>query len=154
MDYKEQIFELLGVEEQEPFILIPSSTGCKECSEHCFRINRLLNVEQQVRGTVRWDTSGITLVSILRGDYDVQKMPKEPKTREDKAAVVYAQVCGYKYIAKDADGTVYCWERKPRKNEYAGEWEGGSRYMEIECKAPFIQWTDKEPCYIDDINIF
>lgn len=68
-----------------------------------------------------------------------------------------AKLKEYKYIARDEDGEIYVYEKKPRKS-YCQWCIIGHPYFFEQVSLPgyrkpyeFVQWEDEEPMLIEDI---
>ena len=69
----------------------------------------------------------------------------------EKAVINFAKAIKYPYIAKDYDGGIYIYERKPYKESGAGYWKATSEEMidlphsTIMEQINFVSWDDDEP---------
>lgn len=141
MDYSEKIFKILGIEPDEEFKI-------KEIPNCLYKINKKLNVKVATTDhNDFWLRAIDVLPALLNGTYTIEKIVK-PITEEEKLAVTYAKTCGYKWIAKDKDGTVFAYTHKPEKKKIF--WCNGNDSMNINIPVNFLSWKDNEPYYIGD----
>lgn len=72
--------------------------------------------------------------------------------KEDQIAIDYALACGYSWIAKNKDGTIYAYKEKPQKSDNTCLWGYDNSYRDGELKIglpiSFLSWDDEEPYYI------
>lgn len=75
---------------------------------------------------------------------------EKPKLTEDEKAILRNLPKQYKWIARDKNGLIFMYAKKPRKCEYS--W-GGCKYMLLPLEHLFqlIQWEDEEPYSIEDL---
>ena len=93
-----------------------------------------------------WSEKGYhTLSDILLGNVEIVKIPK--MTKEERIAIDYARICGYKWLAKDKQGGVYAYFDKPSKKSTV--WETtNSAMLVVGVPISFLSWEDDEPYYI------
>ena len=75
---------------------------------------------------------------------------KDPKITEDEKVILRNLPEKYKWIARDKDGLIFLYAKKPSKCEYS--W-GGCKYilLPLEHLFQFIQWEDDEPYLIEEL---
>ena len=75
---------------------------------------------------------------------------KDPKITEDEKVILRNLPEKYKWIARDKNGLIFLYSKKPSKCEYS--W-GGCKYMllPLEHLFQFIQWEDNEPYSIKEL---
>ena len=75
---------------------------------------------------------------------------EEPKPTYDEKIILRNLPKKYKYIARDKNGLIFLYAKKPNKCEYS--W-GGCKYMllPLEHLFQFIQWEDEEPYSIAEL---
>ena len=75
---------------------------------------------------------------------------KDPKITEDEKVILRNLPEKYKWIARDKNGLIFLYAKKPSKCEYS--W-GGCKYMllPLEHLFQFIQWEDNEPYSIKEL---
>jgi hypothetical protein len=140
-----KVFDLLGVEPYEEF-KINISRG-----SFVYRFDDDFVLEYKDGDD--WNESTYQMADILRGEIEIVKLP--PPTEADKNAVRYLRDGGMKYVARDGNGLLYAYESKPLKT-------GCGWRLENENITPcrvfknlfqFVQWTDKEPFCIEDLEV-
>ena len=92
------------------------------------------------------------LQSLLNGTYTIVKFAK--MTKEEKIAIEYAKACGCKWMAKDYDGRVFAFKKKPIKGGMTWHLEHGEyELFQIEVPISFISFDDDEPyCLENDLS--
>ena len=95
--------------------------------------------------------------------YDIMKVYKDytckellwkrkeiPQLTEDEKVILRNLPEKYKWIARDENGLIFLYAKKPSKCEYS--W-GGCKYMllPLEHLFQFIQWEDNEPYSIKEL---
>ena len=75
---------------------------------------------------------------------------EKPKPTYDEKIILRNLPEKYKWIARDKDGLIFLYAKKPSKCEYS--W-GGCKYilLPLEHLFQFIQWEDEEPYSIEDL---
>ena len=75
---------------------------------------------------------------------------EKPKLTEDEKVILRNLPKKYKWIARDKNGWIFLYAKKPSKCEYS--W-GGCKYMllPLEHLFQFIQWEDNEPYLIEEL---
>ena len=86
-------------------------------------------------------------------DYTLKELlweRKDPKITEDEKVILRNLPEKYKWIARDKDGLIFLYAKKPSKCEYS--W-GGCKYilLPLEHLFQFIQWEDDEPYLIEEL---
>ena len=147
-DYTNKIFEMLGVEPEEEFTLrfCEKVFGVYKLDKHLnlyFRLCKSANTfSQSCRG----------IKDILNGNFEIIKIPKP--TAEEQLAIDYARACGYKWLAKNSNGEVYAFKRKPAKIYSIGYWHVNDLLDNVNIilhnPISFLSWEDEEPYYIGD----
>lgn len=148
MSLKKEFFKMLNVIPYEEFYLYGQTF------KTLFRITEDLKIEYKINKDT-WIPSGISLRNLIIGEYAngaplfIEKI-LQPLTEKEKLAVEYAKSCGYKYLAKEKDGTVLMFNDMPVRTERC--WLK-SAYVDkmniLELPISFIKWED-EPYYIGD----
>ena len=149
MDYRKQIFKMLGIEPNEEFHLKRNGEffvrlGAEKDEDRCLRfyVDKYLESYVVMNG---WSEKGNHILSdILLGNVEIVKIPKP--TKEEQIAIDYARLCGYKWLAKDKQGSVYAYFDKPNKKSTI--WETTNRAMLVGVPISFLSWEDTEPYYI------
>ena len=144
--FKQQIYEMLGVEEQEPFHL-ESRVDHQIDTALSFRIGRTLEVEQQEYGGISWNPSPfVRLTDILLGTYKIVKHRQVALSDDDKILIRYAHLCGCKYLAVNDNGRVYGFKKPPyRRNK---RWDSLPVGIQLYHGLTFLSWED-EPCHVE-----
>lgn len=156
-DYTKQIFELLGVKPEEEFKI----KGKNNALPYPYKLTEKLETYSYDADEDRWRRlyTDEVLKDVLNGTYKIIKIPHP--TAEEQLAIDYARACGCKWIAKDSDGTVNAFDKKPEKEYYRGlalesqgHWNTYDRdsykCFELLIDISFIHWEDEEPFYIGD----
>ena len=75
---------------------------------------------------------------------------EKPKPTYDEKIILRNLPEKYKWIARDKNGLIFLYAKKPSKCEYS--W-GGCKYilLPLEHLFQFIQWEDEEPYSIEDL---
>lgn len=144
IDHTEDVFKLLGVSPNEVFKV-------KNLSNGGYKITQDLMVYANVdKG--RWVKSVYTIADFLNGTLKIYKKPIP--TEIEQIAINYALAYGCHWIAKDSDGVIYAYKRKPHKSSYSDMWDDdvNDDKLMVEIKLPisFLSWEDEEPYYIGD----
>lgn len=138
MDYREKIFEMLGVKANEEFRLCPL--------KNIHRLTNELSLEyKDDHGNWR-SFRNSCIKDILTGLLSIVKtiIP----TKEEQVCIEYARLLGCNWLAKDKRGATYGYENKPCKDET--KWRPKGQYWLIEYPISFLSWDDEEPYYIGD----
>lgn len=143
MNYNESIFKLLNIRPMEKFKV-------KETPDSLYRIDIDLKIQISYdENGFKWYYLENSLHKFLNGTFTIEKI-KEPKTEKEQLAINYAKACGYKWIAKEKDGTILMFDNKPIRTEH--HWVKEC-YVDkaniLELPMSFIKWED-EPYYIGD----
>ena len=89
------------------------------------------------------------------GKQKIKWLHKEAKptlTKQERAFCEMFHISSSKYIARDEDGDIYIYQKKPYKDRIA--WctgENGNASMLNNNAFPFITWEDNEPWNIRDL---
>ena len=76
---------------------------------------------------------------------------EEPKLTEDEKAILRNVPKDYKWIARDENGSIYLYKRKPNKGSYSwGMWSEISLFP-FDHIFQFIKWEDEEPYLIEEL---
>lgn len=102
------------------------------------------------------DTDGDVEFDIMKvyKDYTCKELlwerKEKPKPTDDEKVILRNVPEYYKWIARDKNGLIFLYAKKPRKCEYS--W-GGCKYMllPLEHIFKFIKWEDEEPCSIEEL---
>lgn len=149
-DRVNKVFEILGVEPNEIF-RIRGTHNCKpeyyfdnDLELHCVLLGNDSKLDSEKSNKI--------LVNLLRGYFIMQKVIVP--TKEEQIAINYALAYGCHWIAKDSDGVIYAYKRKPHKSSYSDMWDDdvNDDKLMVEIKLPisFLSWKDDEPYYIGD----
>lgn len=153
MDYREQVFEMLGVKPYEEFY-VKNSSGkfIRSCSGEghraLYRITEKLQL--QINRNDEFEQSNFPFYEIILGDIEIVKIPKKIKlTKYEQIAIDYARLCGYKWLVRDKnEDYVKAYTEKPIKNKKCWLWESKGGWMIIRIPISFLSWEDTEPYYI------
>lgn len=146
-DRVNKVFEILGVEPNEIF-RIRGTHNCKpeyyfdnDLELHCVLLGNDSKLDSEKSNKI--------LVNLLRGYFIMQKVIVP--TKEEQIAIDYALACGYHWLAKDKDGSIYAYKEKPQKTGYDYMWNDNDKgALEIGLPISFLSWEDDEPYYIGD----
>lgn len=141
-DYTKQIFDMLGVEPDEEFAL-------KEAPHCFFKITKSLKLWSCGAEKDVWfrDTHNTQFIDILTGKFTIIKIPKP--TAEEQLVIDYARACGYKWLAKNKNKTVYMYSLKPTKGKYYWRPDiNDFRHQPTYIPISFLSWENEEPFYI------
>ena len=135
--YSKEIFKMLNVKPFEEFEI--------NNHLHTYRLTNELMLQFK-KNEVLWINAEDGLTYILNGAYTIRK--NFQPTEKEKLALDYAKACGYKWLAKEKDGTVVMFERKPIRTErHWAKDEYIDKANVLEIPLSFIKWED-EPYYI------
>lgn len=142
MNYSEEIFKMLDVKPYEEFEI--------KNRMYIFRLTDNLILQKKLLNGI-WiktnETLGdISLRDILSGNFEIKK--NIVFTDKEKLAIDYAKACGYKWIAKEKEGTVLMFDKKPIRGErhwFKNNYKDKANIVEL--PISFIKWED-EPYYI------
>lgn len=142
-----KVFVILGVEPNDIFKIKGQQNRKAEyyfdnnLELHCI----LLGDDFKLDG----EKSNKMVIDILRGDLIVQTIIAP--TKDEQLAIDYAKTCGYKWLAKDKNDTVYAYKEKPIKQSTSWFGVGYSGYiLKIGLPISFLSWEDEAPYYIGD----
>lgn len=79
---------------------------------------------------------------------------EKPKLTDDEKAILRNVDSVFTRIARDRNGNIYIYEKKPFKNTKIDAWcDGGSyiKFVAFNHLFQFITWEDKEPWFIPDL---
>jgi len=147
MDYKSEVFKMLGIMPNEEFKLNfgkvflkgdakYTSQGERDTLRGKHTINEDLEVSYYDKYDNRFNTytkeySDTVLVHILNGGL-VIVMPVEI-TREDKVIIDYAKLCNCNWLARDKDGALWGYKDKPERRITSWQSSGMGDLIRIEC---------------------
>ena len=99
-----------------------------------------------------YDLNELDIMKVYK-DYTCKELlweRKDPKITEDEKVILRNLPKEYKWIARDENGLIFLYAKKPSKCEYS--W-GGCKYMllPLEHLFQFIQWEDEEPYSIEEL---
>ena len=99
-----------------------------------------------------YDLNELDIMKVYK-DYTCKELlweRKDPKITEDEKVILRNLPEKYKWIARDKNGLIFLYAKKPSKCEYS--W-GGCKYMllPLEHLFQFIQWEDNEPYSIKEL---
>lgn len=139
----QKFFKILGIKPYECFNLRGDSS--------LYYIDYGLNLHRRTLNDeykLNKQRSNDIIVDILRGKKTIVFI----HAKEDQIAIDYALACGYSWIAKDKDGTIYAYKEKPQKIDNYGIWGDDNSYrhcmLKIGLPISFLSWDDEEPYYI------
>lgn len=73
-------------------------------------------------------------------------------TQTEKEICVGLKHLGYRYLARDRNGSLCACKKKPNKGEWAwNECDVGMLLLKVSKRFAFIQWEDEEPTSIDNL---
>ena len=141
-NYKDEIFELLGVKPFEKFKLRSQNEIYKN-TYWIDDINLLLYEDGS-------PCAAYGLRHILAGTIEIVK--KIIPTEEEILALKYAKAIGCEWIAKDDDDQIFAYNKKPYKDNRFYYWSSdeGECYQ-IYVPISWLSWDDKEPTNIQEI---
>ena len=163
MNYTDKIFEMLGVKPYEDFYLknnngIYLGYGNDEKIKYHITKDFLVRLKTH-QGVIK--SSVYDFEDILKGIIEIVKIPekKEP-TYKEFGAFVYAWSCGCEWLAKNKDGSVFAYSKKPIK--FYKSWVALSapgeikepKSIRIETHLEFLSWEDKEPYFMPELPEF
>ena len=139
MDYSKQIFTMLNIKPDEEFKLQGLS------DKNIYSISNALYVHEKNEYQKTNHYVDGMLTPILNGTYTIIKLPKKIiPTKEEQIVIDYAKLCGYKYLAKDYDGAIFAFGKKPYKCQHT--WSDNTcNYLKLYSPISFISWEDDEP---------
>lgn len=144
IDHTEDVFKLLGLSPNEIFKV-------KSPNEVDYKINEGLGI-LFLNEKGNWEGSQLSLVDFLKGNVTIYKKPIPAKM--EQLAIDYALACGYHWLAKDKDGSIYAYKGTPVKRDGNGVWDYDNGYsdcmLQIVLPISFLSWEDDEPYYIGD----
>ena len=99
-----------------------------------------------------YDLNELDIMKVYK-DYTCKELlweRKDPKITKDEKVILRNLPEKYKWIARDENGLIFLYAKKPSKCEYS--W-GGCKYMllPLEHLFQFIQWEDNEPYSIKEL---
>ena len=99
-----------------------------------------------------YDLNELDIMKVYK-DYTCKELlweRKDPKITEDEKVILRNLPEKYKWIARDKNGLIFLYAKKPSKCEYS--W-GGCKYMllPLEHLFQFIKWEDDEPYSIEEL---
>lgn len=141
-----EIFEYLNVQPNEVFRI--------KNSENYYTINKDLELyfvhSQKDLAKKLWKLCGPyrTISNLIVGKATIEKIicPNE----KEQLAIDYAKACGYNWLAKDENGDIYAFLKKPEKHISTWVREYNNEMLSIEIPISFLSWNDTEPYYIGD----
>lgn len=142
-----QIFEILGLEPEEEFKIINSSSSF-------YKLNSNLKLFV-TRDRERWYLSDFSIGDII--SYGIIKFSQKPKlTNKDKIAIKFLKNCGFHYLVKsDIKDLLNALENMPDKvtvddGRIVWVMNGDNYYFPI--NAFDMPISHKEPLYLDDFT--
>lgn len=139
----QKFFKILGIKPYECFNLRGDSSLYYidyGLNLHCRTLNDEYKLNKQ--------RSNDIIVDILREKKTIVFI----HAKEDQIAIDYALACGYSWIAKDKDGTIYAYKEKPQKIDNNRIWADDNSFrngtLKIGLPISFLSWEDEEPYYI------
>ena len=148
MDYVAKFFDLLEIKPQERFKL--KSTDNNKMYNFIYYFSDRLSL-RYINNVGDDFKSDLYIEDILNGNLQIVKIPKI--SEEEKTAIKYFLLAGYKYMAKDKNGKVYAYKTKPIKAPIS-HWDccdnNLSSYCKVDIPISFLSWEDTEPYYIGE----
>ena len=141
-----KVFDILGVEPNERFKIKYRENN--NIYDDIYFIKEDLNIYAETKTTERW--TDLKIRDLLIEHYEIIKLPKV--TEKEQLAIDYLKECGYNWLAKDKDGKVFAYRKRPVKN-YWSSWESSSFIVDsliVEIPISFISGEDEKPYYIGD----
>jgi len=141
-----KVFDILGVEPNERFKIKYRENN--NIYDDIYFIKEDLNIYAETKTTERW--TDLKIRDLLIEHYEIIKLPKI--TEKEQLAIDYLKECGYNWLAKDKDGKVFAYRKRPLKN-YWSSWESSSFIIDsliVEIPISFISGEDEKPYYIGD----
>lgn len=145
MNYKDKVFQMLGLRPMQEFKLNNSEMTYRICedltvqwadkndSDEIFQ-KALINIKDILNGT-RWIVSTGTLYSA-----------------EDIIIIKYALLGGYSWLAMDDDGELYAYKNKPDKTPHGWVDRGCDSWLFLPLTVTFVHPEDEEPYFIGDYH--
>ena len=147
MNYRDKMWEMLGVEPNEEFKL-----GGALCTM-IYLIDDEFNLWYKEEDSLYKRLSDYNVIDILCDPtLAIIKLPKKPTpTTQEQIAIDYAKACGCRWLAKDARGIVYGYKNKPVKTT-DNSWRDKTLVYSVYIQIPisFLSWHDSEPYHIGD----
>ena len=136
--------KIFGVEEGEEFRFIRGAIGK---TTYKLQDNQLLYYDENACKFV----ASALFINELNNISGTIKLPKKKEFTDDELAIMRSLPKNYKWMARDDDGELYIYDKKPKN--IIGIWDNYDRirdfdYFEHLFKS--ITWEDEEPVYIDD----
>lgn len=138
--YKEQILDVV----------------CDKCSKFAFdeRINKVVPCDECDCDFCKFNNNYDCFFK--RREWANSEYIEKPKLTENEKKFLDIIDPEFKYIARDLDGELYIFKRKPKKlKELWGYLDNCRRIEEKffrELSFSFIKWEDREPWLIDDLK--
>jgi len=133
-----KVFDILGVEPNERFKIKYRENN--NIYDDIYFIKEDLNIYAETKTTERW--TDLKIRDLLIEHYEIIKLPKI--TEKEQLAIDYLKECGYNWLAKDKDGKVFAYRKRPLKN-YWSSWESSSFIIDsliVEIPISFISGED------------
>ena len=96
--------------------------------------------------------NGLDIMKVYE-DYTCKELlweRKDPKITEDEKVILRNLPEKYKWIARDKNGLIFIYEKKPSKYDYS--WIGyNDKAFPYYHLFQFIKWEDEEPYLIEDL---
>lgn len=147
MNYVKDVLKLFGIEPFDLFF-ISDKNNFSDGTVYCFDENFVLREMRKKTICEKY-----RLEDFILGKNNIVKISSPNITKEEKIAVDYAKACGCKWIVKEAEGSVFAYEKKPIRTHrewLAGKDDYDPKVIEIHIPISFINWSDSEPYYIGD----
>ena len=144
----DKVFDILGVEPFEEFFIADEEySGVKYYIDYDLKIYAMPSDSDF---GMEEERSDIIILDILKNKLKIQRIYKP--TEKEQLAIDYALACGYSWIAKDKDGTIYAYKEKPQKIDNNHIWAADNSFrngtLKIGLPISFLSWDDEEPYYI------
>lgn len=147
MNYTKQIFDMLGVDKDEEFLI----KG--DCTKSIYQISGILVVYMREPKSDCWQVSPVDLRLLLTGARTIVKIPHP--TERDREILGACKVLGLEYAVRDKNGKPFAYAKKPIKKVNYGYWYAEGMYLRIDTLTPddlaFIRWEDDEPVNIGEV---
>ena len=146
MNNVEKILKVIGLKPNQEF----STSDNFEV----FRVTEDLEVQRKMSDN-GWDKAGIDIKWLL-----LKRTPSGSpininivKTKEESIVIDYVKLCGFKWLTKDRDGSIWAFKEKPTmkdNNKWCLVTASTQSPISIRIYHPldFLSWEDEEPHYI------
>ena len=147
MSKESEFWRLIGVQPNEKF-KIQDHRG--KISKNIYYFTHLMELRKENGRT------NLGLYDILSGRNKIIKIKE--LSDEDKIIVKYLRLCGYAWVAKDKDGKVHAFDRRPtktRSNQWCVIIYGDYDYAHttlVEAGLSILDWENEEPTLLASLE--